>query len=305
MLAIRQHTFGGPEVLVPEEVPEPEPGAGQVRIRVAAAGVQLLDAVLRAGGSPGRPMPPPALPVTPGREVAGTVDAVGHGVDPALLGLRVVADLGTAGGGYAQAALADAAALHRLPAGLDADQAVAMVGTGRTAMAVMELAAPTPGDLAVVTSAAGGVGTLLVQVLRNAGAEVVGLARGADKLDLVRSLGATAVDYAEPQWPAAVSTAVGGRPVTLAVDGVGGAVGRDTMELLGVGGRLVMFGSASGTLTELSAGDVYVRGITVCAAVGARILQRPGGLRPLEERALRAAAHGQLTPVVGLRFALK
>jgi NADPH2:quinone reductase len=304
MLAVRQHAFGGPEVLLTEEVPEPVPGAGQVRIRVAAAGVQLLDTVLRRGGSPGRPMPPTRLPTTPGREVAGTVDAVGPGTDRGLVGARVAADLGTAGGGYAEAVLADAAALHRLPDTLDFGTAVAMVGTGRTAFAVLERAAPTAADLVVVTTAAGGVGTLLVQALHGLGAGVVGLARGAGKLALVRGMGAAAVDYSDPDWPAAVRAATAGRPVTLALDGVGGAVGRGVLDLVGTDGRLVMFGLSSGTLTDLSASDVFLRGITVCAAVGAHLLHRPGGLRPLEERALQAAVSGQLTPVVGT-FALR
>jgi NADPH2:quinone reductase len=101
-----------------------------------------------------------------------------------------------------------------------------------------------------------------------------------------------------------VRTTLGDRRVTLALDGVGGDIGRAAMNLLGVGGRLVMYGSSSGTLTELSTGDLYRLGVTASAAVGPRILQRPGGLRDLEARALRAAAEGRLTPVIGQRFAL-
>ena len=304
MRAIQQRSFGGPEELRLVEVPDPHPAAGQVRIRVESAGVHVVDTVVRRGGSAG-PAGPQTLPAVPGREVAGVVDEVGAGVDAGLAGRRVVVSLGEAGGGYAELALAPAGEVHLVPENLDADAAVAMIGTGRTALAVLELAAPAAGDVALVTAAAGGIGTLLVQAERAAGAAVVGLASGEQKLALVRDLGAAVtVDYSRPSWPEQVQTALAGRPVTLVLDGVGGEAGRAALELLGVGGRLVMFGMSSGSLPPLSAEDVYRYGITVCAAVGARLVRRPGGLRPLAEQALAAAAGGTLTPVIGTRFPL-
>lgn len=128
MKAIRQHAFGGPGELRLEDVPDPRPAEGQVRIRVQAADVHLLDTVIRRGEA--RPRAMPALPITPGREVAGIVDQAGPGTGSAVIGRRVVADLGLASGGYAELALADADSLHDIPASLDADQAVAMIGTG-------------------------------------------------------------------------------------------------------------------------------------------------------------------------------
>jgi NADPH2:quinone reductase len=304
MLAIRQHAFGGPDELRLEELPDPNPGERAVRIRTEAAGVHLLDTLIRRGQA-GGPAPLPRLPMTPGREVAGIVDEVGAGADQALLGQRVVADLGPASGGYAELALAPAKSVHMLPDGLDSDLAVAMVGTGRTTMAILEVAAPTAQDVAVVTAAAGGIGALLVQALREVGATVVGVAGGARKVSVVRDLGASsAIDYTKPDWPEAVRAAIGDQPISLALDGVGGDVGRGALELLAVGGRLVMFGSAAGTVTELSATDLYARGISATTAIGARIIRRPGGLRPLETRALEAAATGRLVPLVGQRFAL-
>lgn len=303
MRAIRQHAFGGPGELRLEEVPDPHPADGQVRIRVESAGVHLLDTVIRQGG--GGPRVATRLPMTPGREVAGIVDEAGPGADAALIGRHVVADLGLASGGYAELALAPAAAVHSLPDGADADSAVAMVGTGRTTMAILELATPTAGDVVLITAAAGGIGTLLVQACRAAGATVVGTAGGADKTALVRRLGADhTVDHTRPAWPDEVRDALAGRPVTLALDGVGGPIGRNALELLGVAGRLVMFGSSSGSLTELSAGDLFGRGISAASAVGARILQRPGGTRTLERHALDALHAKRLVPVIGERFAL-
>jgi NADPH:quinone reductase len=303
MHAIRLHAFGPPENLRYERVDDPRPGPGQARIAVAAAGVHLIDTVLREG----RPMGPlalPDLPTIPGREVAGTVDAVGPEVDERWLGRRVVAHLGPASGGYAELAVREAEALHALPDGLADDAAVAMIGTGRTALAILEVARPTADDVVLVTAAAGGLGSLLVQAARNAGATVVGVAGGPAKVDRVRQLGAdVAVDYAAAGWSDAVRAALDGRDVTVALDGVGGAIGRGALELLGVGGRLILFGAASGEQIELSVGDLYSRGLTVSAAIGARIAQRPGGLRALEEQALAAAADGRLVPLVQ-RFAL-
>jgi NADPH:quinone reductase len=303
MRAIRQYAFGGPEELRLEEVPDPSPAGGEVRIRVESAGVHVLDTMIRLGT--GGPRVAPRLPMTPGREVAGVVDEVGADVDPGLAGRRVVADLGLAGGGYAELALARSTDLHLVPDGIDADSAVAMVGTGRTTMAILELGAPTATDVVLITAAAGGIGTLLVQAARNSGATVVGVAGGPDKVAVVRRAGADhAVDYSRPGWPDVVREELAGRAVTLALDGVGGEVGRCALELVGVAGRLVMFGTASGSLTELTAEDLFGRGISAASAVGARILQRPGGTRPLELTAMAALRAKQLVPVIGQRFAL-
>lgn len=305
MRAIRQHEFGPPEALLYEEVEDPLPGPGQVRIAVTAAGVHLLDASIRAGET-GGPFPPPDLPMIPGREVAGYVESAGPGVDESWLGRRVVTHLGAASGGYAELAVRETEALHVVPDGVDDGEAVAMIGTGRTAMGVLEVAQLTGDDVAIVTAAAGGIGSLLVQAARNAGAAVVGLAGGPGKVDRVRRLGAdVAVDYSAPGWTDAVRDALGTREATVAFDGVGGDLGLRARQLLGVGGRLVMYGWSSGSPPPLTVDDLYTQGLTVSVAIGPRLLRRPGGLRPLEERALAAAADGTLVPVVGQSFPLE
>jgi NADPH:quinone reductase len=303
MHAIRLHAFGPAENLVYEEVEDPRPGPGQVRIAVAAAGVHLIDTTIRTGVQRG-PMPLPDLPSIPGREVAGTVDAVGSGVDEAWLGRRVVAHLGPASGGYAELAVRDVDAVHVLPEGVAEDEAVAMIGTGRTALAILEVAAPTADDVALVTSAAGGIGALLVQALRDVGAVTVGLVGSGEKAARVRELGATAViDYTARDWTDGVRAAVGDAQATVAFDGVGGEVGRGALELLAPSGRLILYGFSSGEPTRLSATDLLARGLTATAAIGPRILGRPGGQRDLEERALAALAERRLVPLVQ-RFAL-
>jgi NADPH2:quinone reductase len=303
MHAIRLHEFGPPGSLRYEEVEDPQPGPGQVRIAVAAAGVHLIDTTIRAGVQRG-PMPLPDLPAIPGREVAGTVDALGSGVDEAWLGRRVVAHLGPASGGYAELAVRDVDAVHALPDGVAEEEAVAMIGTGRTTLGILEVAALTPGDVALITAAAGGIGSLLVQAVRAAGAVAVALAGGEAKVARVHELGATvAIDYTAHDWAEAVREALGDAQVTVAFDGVGGEVGRGALELLAPGGRLILFGWSSGEPTRLSASDLFARGLTASAAIGPRILNRPGGLRDLEEQALTALADGRLVPLVQ-RFAL-
>jgi NADPH:quinone reductase len=298
MHAIRLHEFGPPENLVYEEVEDPRPGPGQVRIAVAACGVHLIDTTIRAGVQRG-PMPLPDLPAIPGREVAGVVDALGSGVDDSWLGRRVVAHLGPASGGYAELAVRDVDAVHALPDGVGEDESVAMIGTGRTTLGILEVAQVTAADVALITSAAGGIGSLLVQAVREAGAVAVGLAGGEAKLARVQELGATAaIDYTAPDWPDAVREALGDASVTVAFDGVGGDVGRGALELLAPGGRLILFGFSSGEPTRLSAADLFARGLTASAAIGPRILNRPGGMRDLEEQALAALAAGRLSPLV-------
>jgi NADPH2:quinone reductase len=180
-----------------------------------------------------------------------------------------------------------------------------MIGTGRTTIAILELAELTSDDVVLVTAAAGGIGNLLVQAARNAGAAVVGVAGGPAKVERVRALGATAaVDYRAPDWTKAVTDAFDGRAPTVAFDGVGGALGRGALELLRPGGRLIMFGWSSGEPTPLTAHDLYARGLTASVAIGPRIQQRPGGLRGLEAEALAEAAAGRLVPLVGQTFPL-
>ncbi len=300
MRAIRQYEFGPAENLRYEEVPDPEPGPGQVRIKVGAVGVHLLDTSIRAGVHGGA-FPLPDLPMTPGREVAGTIDALGLGVDAGWLGRRVVAHLGQASGGYAELAVRDVEAVHPIPDGIADDVAVAAIGTGRTTVAILERTQLTSDDVVVITAAAGGIGTLLVQAASRAGALVVGLAGGAAKVASVRANGAKiAVDYRDPDWVQQVQETLDGREVTAVLDGVGGAVGRQAFELLGDGGRLVLFGWSSGAPTEVTTADLYSRGLTVSSPLGRWVL---GRLRELETKALAAVASGELVPAVQ-RFAL-
>ena len=314
MHAILLHSYGPPGNLRLETVPDPVPGPGQARIAVRAAGLHFIETLLRKGVPVG-PHPAPALPVILGGEAAGVVESVGQGVDPALVGRRVVTgDL--ASGGYAELAVADARSLAPLPDELEYGPAVAMVTTGATALGLLELAPVTADDVVLVMAAAGGVGTLLVQHARRVGATVVGAAGGPAKVARVAEQGADlAVDYTEPGrteqdhvgpdhvgpdhggsgWTDRVRAAVG--EVSLVFDGVGGRLGREAFELIGKGGRQVVFGQAAGEWFHPAEEELAAREVTSHDGIG-HLLSRPGGMAELRARALEAVAAGRLTPAV-------
>ncbi|RYJ06548.1 MAG: oxidoreductase [Actinomycetales bacterium] len=286
MHRIRQHVTGGPDVLVLESAPDLVPAEGQVRIAVEVAGVHLVDTTIRRGE-----WGDVELPMTPGREVAGRVDALGADVEPAWLGRRVVAHLGLASGGYADQAVTEVDRLHVVPAVLTSDTAVAAIGTGRTAAGVLDQAPVTPEDEVVVTAASGGLGALLVRAALAQGARVVGLANGPAKAEVVRRLGAhTVVDVSAGLDPDRV-----GAP-TIVFDGVGGETSQVLFGLLDQDGVLVSYTG--------EAGDQHVGRGTFRAVLGPSLTARPGGLRALEEEALARAVDGSRVPLVGSTFAL-
>ncbi|MEU3775893.1 zinc-binding dehydrogenase [Streptomyces sp. NPDC032472] len=307
MRAVRLHAFGPADNLTPEHTEAPTPAPGQVRIAVAAAGVHLLDTTLRQGIQGPAPTLP-ELPTIPGREVAGTVDVLGPGTDPAWLGRPVVAHLGFAPGGYAEYAVTDAARLHHIPPGLDAAQAVAMIGTGRTTMGILQFADLGPDSIALVPAAAGGIGTLLVQYARHAGATVIALAGGPAKTATATANGAhLALDYTRPDWPTAARAHLDalGRPgATVLFDSVGGTTARAALGLLAPDARHLVFGWSSGApapLTDTDRADLETRRITTHNVLGPAMLQKAGTdnpLRLLETRALAEAAAGRLRPAL-------
>ena len=189
MRAIVVREFGGPEVLRIEEVPDPAPGAGELLVRVAAAGIQFIETQTRAGTMQGTAGSPEAAAADSGREVAGEVLAVGDGVPADWIGRRVsgvtVPTAGGPGGGYAELAVVQAESSHRLPDTLDYADAVSLLGTGRTALGLVEQAEVGKGDTVLVEGATGAVGVLSMQLARAAGAErVIALVRGSEKAQL-------------------------------------------------------------------------------------------------------------------------
>lgn len=303
MRAVRVTRFGPPSVLVAGPVATPSAGAGEVLIQVAAAGVNFVDTLIRADDGP---TSSPRPPFVPGNEVGGTVVAVGPEVSPELVGRSVVAELGGVGG-YAELAAAPSGLVVPLPTGIGVREAVAVLSSGRTAVELLRRVRLVAGERVLVLAAAGALGSLVVQLAVSAGAGVVvGAARGAQKLELVSSLGASAaVDYSQSDWIESVLDATGGLGVDVVFDGVGGAAGRAAFELLAEGsGRQVVYGYASGTPVQIEAAELVGRGLSLLS-VGGPQLREPAYVRELVSEALSAAAAGRLRPTIGQTFALE
>ncbi|MEV0126329.1 zinc-binding dehydrogenase [Streptomyces sp. NPDC050703] len=296
MHAVVLHEFGPAENLTYETWPDPVAGPGQVRIAVRAAGAHLVETVMRTGDTSDKAPPPPELPAVFGGEVAGVVDAVGPGVDPSWLGRSVVTAHG-APGGYAELAVAGVDGLHPVPAGLGFEDAVTMVMTGATTMGLLGVARLGPEDVVLVTSAAGGIGRLVVQYAHALGATVVGAAGGPAKVAAVRDLGAdVAVDYDRPGWQETVRERLGGgRPVTAVLDGVGGDKAAAAFDLLAAGGRYVVIGWSSQEAFEPAPGVLAERGVAHVNAL-LELLARPEDGPAREAAALEAAAKRELVP---------
>src|SRR6185437_9717142 len=195
--------FGPPEVLVEREVEDPMAGPGEVVIEVELVNLTFVETQIRAGRAP-RPSMLPQLPAIPGNGVGGVVVAVGSDGDPGLVGTRVVSSTGGAGA-YAELVSAPSAGLVIVPDQVSTRDGVALLADGRTAIALIDRARLTAGETVLVEAAAGGVGSLLVQLARAAGARVIAAAGGERKLQLAREFGADAtVDYTHATWTAEV-----------------------------------------------------------------------------------------------------
>ena len=256
MKVIRFHEFGGTEVLRVDEVEKPRPGAGEVLIRVEVAGVNYADTMQRAGTY----FTKPPLPYAPGFEVAGRVEEVGEGAANFRSGERVMARL--AGGGYAEYAVANAEQVIPVPEGLELGEATAILVQGWTALGLLK--GLRAGQTVLVHAAAGGVGSLLVQMAKLKGARVIGTASTAEKLETVRSLGAdVAVNYTESDWTGRVLEATQGKGVDLLIEMVGGEIGSQNIRCLASGATMIVYGAASGKDFPISAVGLMSRNLTV------------------------------------------
>jgi NADPH2:quinone reductase len=270
-----------------------------VVIDVAIAPVLFLDTQIRAGL--GRDWFPARPPYVPGAGVAGMVGSAATGVDPAWTGRRVVAD--TPAGGYLEQAVVPADRLVPVPDGVDLADAAALLHDGRTALALVEATVPGAGEWVLVTGAAGGLGILLVQLARQAGARVIGAARGEKKLALVTGNGADAVvDYSQPDWADQVVRISGGAGPSLVLDGIGGNVGRVAFSVTADGGRFSAHGAPGGGFAPVSPGEAAERGIEVLGID--RVQLGPAEATRLTSLALTEAASGRIKPAIGQVFPL-
>jgi NADPH2:quinone reductase len=296
------------------ELPTPDPAAGQVRIAVEAFGLNYADVMARLGLYQDAPPIPSVL----GYEVVGRSEAVGAGVTAHTVGQRVVAL--SRFGGYATHAVTDARAVVSIPADLDPGIAVALPTQGGTAYyCAEEMVRLHPGDHVLVHAAAGGVGTLLVQLCKRRGCVVYGTAGSDAKLGFLRELGVDhPINYRSTDFVTAVRRVRGDAGLDVIFDSIGGAAVRKGIALLGSGGRIVCFGGA-----EHSHGSLQIlRSISFAASFGilhaVPLMMRSKGVigvnmlriadsRPLVlqrclEAVVRLALDGELRPTVGGRF---
>ncbi len=246
MKAIRIHEFGGADNLRVDEIEKPNPATGEVLIKTAAAGINYADTMLRQN----KYLFTPPLPFTLGFEVAGTIEAVGEGVSNVQVGQRVLATI--RGGGYAEYATADAKTVVPIPDGLEFAEATALLVQGLTALGL--LADLQSGQTILIHAAAGGVGSLLVQLAKIKGATVIGTASSEQKLEMVSNLGADfAVNYTDSDWTDEVLRATENKGVDVIIEMVGGELGKSNFKVLAVGGVMHIYGAASGEDFQISA----------------------------------------------------
>lgn len=307
MRAVEIQEYGGPEVLRVVEAEVPAPGAGQVSIDVAYAGVNFADLKARADG-----YRVPALPFVPGLEVSGRVRALGAGVTGLAVGQEVAAL--TQGGAYVDVAVADAVTVFPLPPGVDLRTGATLPTVLPTAYALIHTVGRLqPGETVLVQGAAGGVGTVLGQLASAAGAGAVhgvvssaakaGYARehGYDEVFVTSSTATPSASFAKE-----VREATGGRGVDLALDPVGGETLRASLDSLAPFGRLVSFGNASGAQPwQVGQPDLYPLALSVSGFSILTLAQTsPAELRTLTERAFQTVVDGVVSLPVTAEFAL-
>ena len=302
MKAITIPEFGGPEAMVLSEVPDPEPRAGEVLVRVAAAGVNRADVLQRQGHY----APPPGESDVPGLEVSGTIEALGDGVEGWSVGDEVCALL--SGGGYAELVRVPAGQLLPVPAGVSLINAAALPEVTCTVWSNVFLTANLqPGETLLVHGGSSGIGTMAIQLGRAIGAVVAVTAGSPEKLAACADLGAEVlVNYREEDFVDRVMAATDGAGADVVLDNMGAKYLARNVAVLATGGRLVVIGMQGGTRAELDLG-VLLRKRAAVIATSLRA-------RPLGEKATIVAAvrehvwplieAGEVRPVVMSRHPL-
>ena len=286
MRAIQISEFGGPEVMELVEMPDPVPGPEQTLVEIARAGVNFAD----THATRNQYVAAQELPLVPGVELAGTTPE----------GIRVAAIVPN--GAYAELAAVDVASLVRIPDRITDDQAVALLVQGLSADSMLRLsAALRPGETVVVNAAAGGTGSLVVQIARQLGAgRVIGLASSPEKRELVIDLGAdVALDSRSEGLTAELIEANEGRPVDVVVETAGGPPFDHCLDALAPFGRMVVFGIASRQQNEIRTGRLLKNSWSVNGFWMNHVLARPDLVAESLGRVFDLAAEGHLRSVIG------
>ncbi|HJO35230.1 MAG TPA: quinone oxidoreductase [Gammaproteobacteria bacterium] len=288
MRAVRLHRPGDESRLRLEELPWPEPGPGQVRVRLAAAGVNFIDIYQRTG------LYPLDLPATLGLEGAGTVEAVGRDAGSWQPGDRVA--FAGEPGAYAEAVIVPADRLLPVPEAVPLETAAAAMLQGMTAWCLTRRVFDVqPGQFALVHAAAGGVGGLLVQLIAARGGRVIATAGSAAKAARAQALGAqVVVNYREADFVGAVAEATDGAGVAVAYDGVGQATFEGSRQSLARRGMLVLYGQASGVVETVAPKDLAAGSLFLTRPSLFHYIDTPAALAEAGQAVLQAVAAGEL-----------
>jgi NADPH:quinone reductase len=307
MRVVQINRFGGPEVLEVIERPRPKPGRGQVLVRVCATGVNFADTLMRQN----RYAMTPELPAILGHEVAGVIEGLGEGVADLAVGARVAAPLFAGGawfGGYAEYVLIDAGFVAPLPDALSFANAISLMVQGLSALYLTKQVPPR-GKTVLINAAAGGVGSLLVQLAKLAGAKtVIAAASTARKIDFAIALGAdVGVNYTQSDWLDQVLEATGGAKPDIVYESVGGAVTMASLEALAPLGQLVIYGALN--IQSFQLGVTQLLGLifknqSVTGFALAPLLT-PESLKAELAKLFDLAVSGQLRVTIGGTFPLQ
>lgn len=303
MIAIEIREPGGPDVLTPVERPRPTIGAGDVLIKVAAAGVNRPDVMQRQGKYP----PPPGASDIPGLEIAGTIEKAGADVREWRVGDQVCALV--SGGGYAEYCAAPAPQCLPIPRGMDLTHAAAVPETFFTVWTnVFERGRLTRGEAILVHGGSSGIGTTAIQLARAFGARVFATAGTAEKCAACEALGAErAINYREIDFVAAVREATGGRGVNLILDMVGGEYLQRNIEALALDGRLVQIGLLGGAKAQINMVPVLQRRLTITGSTlrARSVVEKAAIAQAVHEHVWPLLESGAVRPLIHATFPLR
>src|SRR5882672_2025816 len=302
MTYIKIRAPGGPDMLVPEQCPVPQPGAGEVLVKVAAAGINRPDVVQRQGHYP----PPKGATDIPGLEIAGEVAALWPGVTRWKIGDKVMALV--VGGGYAEYCPAHESHCLPVPDGLSMVEAAAIPETFFTVWHnTFERGRLAAGETLLVHGGSSGIGTVAIQLAKAFGARVVTTAGTAEKCEACRKLGAdVAVNYKSEDFVAATKAATGGKGAELVVDMVGGDYIERNYEAAAVEGRIVQIAFQGSPKAMVDFRRIMLKRLThTGSTLRARSVEHKGAIaRAVEQHVLPLIAAGRVKPIIDSKFAL-
>jgi NADPH2:quinone reductase len=302
MHAMLMEALGEPDDLKWSELPDRQPGPGQVSIEVEAIGCNFADILICRG----KYQLKPELPFAPGSEVSGRIRALGPDVSGLAVGQPVAAQIGY--GGYATQVLADARRVQPVPDGMAIADACALGIAYQTSyLALLDRARLSAGEWLLVHAAAGGVGLAALQIGKAVGARVIAGASGRDKLELCKAQGADAViDTREEGWIERVRAITAGRGADVIYESVGGDLFEGSLKCIAWAGRLLVIGFSSGEIPALKMNRVMLKHIDVLGLnVGAYHERAPDRLRSATEHLFELYAKKQITPVIHARYPLR